>query len=484
MMPRQPAAFYEALARHRKDAPIIVDFDETLWLRNSTEEFLDSVRPRWLAAMVLQLLGFVRPWRLVGGGASDHYRDWIRIVSVLIVAPWSLWLWRRRARELGPRHLNRPLYDALRSEARSGLCVVSFGYREIVQPLLAAIDRDLLLRGSCNLRSGARLRIEGKANALHRDLGGEQLRGALVITDSDVDRDLLEACHRSFLVTWPEARYQQAGLRPLMPFVYLVRVKRPDEKYVRHAILGHDLPVLFLAFALSNAQPLATAGVIMLYLLSFFTAYETGYHENDRLGLALERKPKISANYHSLGHHFSPAFAWTVAVILAGFASLFAFETLSWIPQAFDLEGALAFLAVWGAFLLNLAIIRLMFRWQNVIAPRGRILPMLGLQVGRTLGYALVLPTSIVGALLCTVHGVARWLPYVIYRFGGDRRGVPNHLNAFMLFLLAVGAVAIGGGLEALLSVQALLVLTYLALRAAKDLWSFRGQLERLQPAK
>ena len=35
------------IAAHR--GPVIVDFDETLYLRNSTEDFLDSARPGWLA---------------------------------------------------------------------------------------------------------------------------------------------------------------------------------------------------------------------------------------------------------------------------------------------------------------------------------------------------------------------------------------------------------------------------------------------------
>lgn len=472
-----PQRFFEALHHHPADAPIVVDFDETLWLRNSTEEFLDSVRPRWLAAMVLQLLGFTQPWRLMQRGKPNHYRDWIRVAAVLLVAPWSLWLWRRKAAELGPRFVNRPLYEALRSRPRAGLCVVSFGFREIVQPLLLAIDRDLPLRESCRLSSGARLRIEGKASALRRDIGEAALGRSLIITDSEADRDLLDASDSAFLIAWPDAHFRQAGLSPLMPLVYLVRVKRPDERYVRHAILGHDLPVLLLAFALASAQPLVACGAILIYLLGFFTAYETGYHENDRLGLLLERKPKVSANYHALGHNFSPSFAWSVAVVLTGLASLVAFDTISWIPAALGIQGVLAFLAVWAAFLFYLVVMRLLFRWQNVIEPKGRILPMLGLQVGRTLGYALVLPTTVIGALLCAAHGVARWLPYVVYRFGGERRGVPNHLNAFLLLILFAGAVAIGGGLDGLLSLQALFIFGYTGLRAGKDLFSFRGEI-------
>jgi hypothetical protein len=102
------------------------------------------------------------------------------------------------------------------------------------------------------------------------------------------------------------------------------------------------------------------------------------------------------------------------------------------------------------------------------------------------LGYAIILPTSLIGALFCVSHGVSRWLPYVIYRFGGSRKEVPNHLNNFMLLLLSVLAVAIGGGLQALLTWQSALIFGYAGLRAAKDLLSFRGRLLPLksQPNK
>ena len=479
--PDDSAVFFQALEEHPASDFVVVDFDETLWLRNSTEEFLSSVRPRFLAAIVLQVLGMVKPWRLFQRSRPNHYRDWIRVLAVLAVAPWSLWLWRRRAAELGPRYVNQPLRDAIRQRPGPEFIVVSFGFREIVRPLLAAIDPRLPLRESCSLRSGARLRQEGKASALKRHFGPETLRRALVITDSDADADLLQASSKPFLVQWPDAHYEQAGLKPLMPFVYLQRVKRPDENYLRNAVLGHDLPVLILAYALVSSQPLAAGAAILLFVLSFFTAYETGYHENDRLGLLLERKPKVSANYHTLGRNFSPGFAWAVAILLAGAASLLAWRSLSWIPPVVG-TGWLGFLATWAAFVGFLVFMRLLFRWQNVIEPQGRIVPMLGLQVGRVLGYAIIFPTSVIGALLCVAHGVARWIPYMIYRFGGSRRDVPNHLNCLMLLLLFAGAVAIGGDPGALLTWQSGLIFAYVGARGAKDLLKFAPRLLPLRP--
>lgn len=472
---REPLEFFDALERHPPEAPLIVDFDETLWLRNSTELFLDSVRPRFLAAIVLQLLGALRPWRLFG--REDHHRDWIRVGAVLLVAPWSLWRWRREARALGPRYVNRELLQALEARPRQGPSIVSFGFREIVEPLLRAISPNLRLLESCSLRSGAKLRAMGKAAALERDYGADFVASSLVITDSVADTDLLNRSGRGFLVEWPEARYEQSGLKPLMPFVYLGRVKRPDEKYFRNAILGHDLPVLLLAFAVVSTAPLHAIAAIIVFVLAFFTFYEIGYYENDKLGLKLESQPKVFSSYHTLGKNFSPGFAWTIALLLAGVASLISYQTASWVPDALGLSGLLAFLAVWSAFALFMFGMRLLFRWLNVIAPRGRIVPMLGLQVGRVLGYAVVLETTIIGALFCVAHGLSRWLPYAIYRFGGERRDFPNHLNVFMLLCLFVLVLAIGGSLQLLFTWQAGLIVGYAGLRAGKDLLNFYPQL-------
>lgn len=480
----RPDYLYEALVEHPAPDLVVVDFDETLWLRNSTEEFLNSVRPRFLAAVVLQLIGVLKPWRVFQRGTPNHYRDWFRILAVLAVAPWSLWAWRRKAATLGPRLVNRPLLEAIQRRPEPGLVVVSLGFREIISPLLAAIEPRLHLRESSSLRSGARLRIEGKAGALRRHYGDEKLRRALVITDSEDDRDLLDASAKPFLIRWPDAHSERAGLKPLMPFVYLERVKRPGDNYLRNVIVGHDLPVLLLAYAVVSPQPLIATVAILLFLLAFFTAYETGYHENDRLGLLLEHKPKVSDTFHTLGQNFSPTFAWSLAILMAGVASLVAVRSNSWIAELFG-SAATDLLAVWAAFVFFMLLMRVLFRWMNVVQPQGRIIPMLGLQVGRVLGFAIIFQPTIVGSLFCVAYGLSKWLPYVIYRFGGKGRDVPNHLNCLLLLTLFAGAVAIGGNPEAFYTWQSGLIFAYASARGTKNLGKFSSSLMPLTyPAK
>lgn len=102
---------------------------------------------------------------------------------------------------------------------------------------------------------------------------------------------------------------------------------------------------------------------------------------------------------------------------------------------------------------------------------------MLGLQVGRVLGYAIVFPTSLVGALFCIAHGLSKWIPYVVYRFGGERRHVPNHLNCLLIFGLCALGLAVAGQGNALWNVQGLLIIGYLGARASRDIWRMRADL-------
>jgi len=53
----------EALAAVRAhQGPLLVDVDETLYLRNSTEDFIDCAWPGLLALLLLRVLDVLKPW--------------------------------------------------------------------------------------------------------------------------------------------------------------------------------------------------------------------------------------------------------------------------------------------------------------------------------------------------------------------------------------------------------------------------------------
>jgi hypothetical protein len=74
----EPKAALEALVHH--DGPLLLDLDETAYLRNSTEDFLDTASPGLPALLLLRLLDAIRPWRWTGGDATrDLWR--VRLVG-------------------------------------------------------------------------------------------------------------------------------------------------------------------------------------------------------------------------------------------------------------------------------------------------------------------------------------------------------------------------------------------------------------------
>lgn len=416
------------------DRTLILDFDETLWLRNSTEEFLAAARPAIFAAIVLQLLGFVKPWAWIASRDTARVRDLMRVWAVILVAPWSLWTWRRRAKHLGPNYLNGNLYRIAADVGAQRVVVASYGFRVIVEPLLEAINPRWTLSVAATL-GDTRLRRVGKGRALEHVLGPEVLARSVVITDNFLDRDIGDVADHAFYVAWKDAIFDQAGLRPMLPFGYLSKIKRPKERYILNGVIGYDLIVLWLAFVLGADEWIGLAIASVFYLLAFFAVYEIGYHENDVKGLKTERSPVVSEEFHRFGRHFSPAWAWIFGVILAAVgAAVQAQSDHHWsVSQGQTFAASLA--THWLMAILLLVVTRATFAWFNFIQPQSRIVPMLLLQLQRTLGYALILPVSLIGGALCVSHAIGRWVPYVVYRYGGSRDHFPAHLCSLLVYV-------------------------------------------------
>src|SRR5258707_2301920 len=84
----------EALAAVRAhQGSLLVDVDETLYLRNSTEDFIDCAWPGLVALLLLRVLDVLKPWRLTGG--SDTRDTW-RVCAISTFFPWTRWRWRAK----------------------------------------------------------------------------------------------------------------------------------------------------------------------------------------------------------------------------------------------------------------------------------------------------------------------------------------------------------------------------------------------------
>ncbi|WP_298440315.1 hypothetical protein [uncultured Ferrimonas sp.] len=482
----EPEQLISEIEQTADTTTLLVDFDETLWLRNSTETFLANVKPALMLAIIIQLLGMLRPWKWFGGEDPEHYREVFRLKVVLWLMPWAKQQWLATAKELGPKYLNQPLYAALQQRDPKHIHIVSFGFDFIVAPMLAAIDPKLQLTMCSRLDNASTIRAQGKARTVEDALGVEVVAASTTITDSLLDRDLLQRSAKGLLCKWPNAKCEHAGLSPMLPLVFTKKVNRPKENYITRVILGHDYLGLLLAFALVSPEPLLCAASLLLFVLAYFSIYETGYHENDRLGLILEEKPQVATEFLQLGHHFKPWFAWSCGLLIAVPAAWIASLGASWLPAALSLSGLAAVAAIWAGFALFMLAVRAVFYWFNRTPVRGRLLPMLLLQFARNCGYILFFPTIESGALFCLAWTLGKWFPYVIYRFNGTTIGYPNHLVTALLLLSMMTMVGFSAsaGFTIYANWPTALIVIYVLARGGKDLFSFRNELTLLKPIK
>lgn len=199
----------DAIEEASDKTTIILDFDETLFLRNSTAEYIDSLRPRLIGYILLLLLRLCRPWAwLPKPFRGDKIRDWFLVVIPTIIMPWTLWLWQRKARALAEDYGNTELIQAVNNNADSPIIIASLGFNFIIHPILHHIPmrRDRLI--GCKFWQGARDRGKGKLLMMQEALSESAIKSAIVVTDSEDDLPLLQVVAKPYLVIWSLAKYR------------------------------------------------------------------------------------------------------------------------------------------------------------------------------------------------------------------------------------------------------------------------------------
>ena len=193
---------------------IILDFDETLFLRNSTEAYLDAIYPRPLGALYLLVAKLTRPWRWLSRHSkeNDISRDWFFVLFATLLFPWTPLVWRFKAKRLAQAHWNLDLIEAIDRNPNAQVVVATLGFNWIVNPLLkhlpeaiaSKVNQDTI---ACRFWQGAADRAKGKLRMVAEAVGETALSEAVVVTDSLADEPLLSAVRTPCLVQWPEAKY-------------------------------------------------------------------------------------------------------------------------------------------------------------------------------------------------------------------------------------------------------------------------------------
>lgn len=459
-----PDTAIDAIRNHR--GPILIDLDETLYLRNSTEDFIDSARPRLPALLLLRTLDAIGPWRWTGGEVTrDVWR--VRLISACL--PWTRLRWKKRVAGLATDFTNVRLLAALEVPDTAPI-ITTTGFEPIVAPLVAALGLPQAQIVAARLSTFADRR-HGKLHLALGALGENTVRSALVLTDSAQDLALLDACARPLRTVWPEARHRHAFSGVYLPGQYLTHVKRPGARYIARGILQEDFAFWVLSSTGLALVPVTHVLGLLFLLVSFWAIYERGYVDNDLIAARFESDPKLSAAFAD-----SPVATPRWQPWLWAFAcGAIAVVLLRWplAPAAVDF-------AAWAGVLLAT---HGWFTLYNRLDKGTRVWMFAGLQFARSAAFVALVPIGLIGAIALGAHVLARWVPYCVYRLGGsDWPEAPFHLIRLLFFAVLALLLGFAAGPAALLSGTALALLAWNLFRARRELasaWTAARRLDR-----
>lgn len=446
-----PDVAIAALLAH--EGPILLDLDETLYLRNSTEDFIDTAQPGLLALLLMRALDVIKPWRFTGG---EKTRDVWRVTLVCICFPWVSWRWRRRVDELAKRFTNEPLFHAIKTRT-SNVIIATVGFQPIVRPLITAMGLPQVKVVSTRLFSFDDRR-RGKFLLAVEQLGQSTVHRALVITDSIDDAALLDACAHPLRVIWPKARYRRALSHVYLPGQYLTQVKRPGERYIIRGILQEDFAFWILSSIALAAHPLLHVAGLLFLLSSFWAVYERGYVSNDLTAARFETQPKLSAAFKTAPVATPRWQPWLWATVLGTVAIV----TLRWPSPVHGSD-----FVSWAAVLLSTYI---WFELYNRFDKKTRVWLFIGLQFARIAAFVALVPIVPIAVAALGAHALAKWTPYYVYRLGNRAwPEIPFYLLRLVFFLVLGGLLAASQGVAVLWNLSALALLLWNLYRARSE---------------
>lgn len=408
-----PEAALDAV--RRCEADLVLDFDHTLFLGNSTERWLDSLRPRTLGLLavlavdlLLRVLGKLRLCDV------PRWRDQACVAVTWALFPWSRAAWRREAAACMAAGLNRPLAEAALLARPSEITVLSFGFEQVLAPLVAALPLRVRLVASNAFSHDQNLRLHGKLPSLEAALDARRVRAAVFVTDSRSDQDVLDVAGTPALVQW--APYTPPAFDgAYLPMRYACVGKYAGRRYLTTQILQEDLALWVLAYSWNpGALPL-----LFVLFLAMYCIYEIGYWENDHVAAKNEATPTLSETAARF-ERYPIAWAWVWA---AGF--LLGVATLGGIGVA-------------GATAAVLLALRAAFWRFNRVSVRARrwLFPLL--HAVKLFLPLLVFPASLVGLVLLLAQWFSQIALYFRHRGAGNAAAFNRPLLRLVLFLLLV----------------------------------------------
>ena len=180
----------DAIANATENTSIIIDFDETLLLRNSTAEYINSLRPRLIGFVLVKFLDVIKPWVWLPHPYRDRkVRDWFLVVVPTILLPWTLLFWQQKAKHLATEYSNTELISAVNSNAEATIVIASLGFKFIIDPILRHLPMKYDLLVSCRFWKASD-RTLGKLLMMQKVLPLSKIKSSILVTDSKDDLPL------------------------------------------------------------------------------------------------------------------------------------------------------------------------------------------------------------------------------------------------------------------------------------------------------
>ena len=359
-------AVAQAIAQAEPEARIRLPFDGGLWRWTALDAYVDSLRPRWLAAPLHFFLRRYAPTAALGN-----------LMQLLL--PWSAISWRLQRRQQLARWTWSERVEALKQHPGPVEVEAAYGTASLVRSLL-------------------------------RRMG---LKQAHVITQpADASPQLRIDGHLPQQVPLaPPSKAEPLG-DVYMPLWYTREIKRPGARYITRGILMDDFAFWLLAASWAGLAPWAwplQAAALGCLLLGFWCVYEIGYRENDQVAIKYESNPTLSENIDRAdqrGTGLAP-WAWAVGLGLLGGGLMHVA-----VPE----RGLAMTAAVVVQYLALLVTVRVAFHLFNSRPKSQRVWLFPWLHLGRNFSFVPVIGVTSLGATLLLANVLARTVPYSIYR--------------------------------------------------------------------
>ena len=273
-----------------------------------------------------------------------------------------------------------------------------------------------------------------------------------------------------------------------IPLYYTEKIKRPNQNYLLINILLKDFPIFWIAFSFLSPHPLVNAFSIIILSLSFWCIYEIGYYENDLIGEKYELKPTLSEEYQKYKNKIDFGFypwLYSLGFGILGIISLElskidkVFNSISNITNSLNdnfLIQCLVHLGFWSLFLI---IVRLLFSFYNHVNVSIRIAIYPLLQITRNFGFTLITTTNFTGAILLASLVIARWIPYLVYRYNGDRSNISGHLIHLFIFSFLILSLIISNKDLSIFNpiMQIIIAFIFLLIRSGQNILTFNKNI-------